>query len=176
MIHLKLGLIAAALATNIAMADTMATTADGRKVVLHDDGRWSPVETSTDGAERHARLVLENKVDLANGCRLGLRLHNDLAAQVRTLVLRFTAYKGAGIPFETVSRGYSYIKPTATQYQEISFRGIACGEISAIEVAAARNCHVGELTKYSADEENCLKLVDVAASEVLPIAKASPPK
>lgn len=150
-------------------ADLTAVTSDGREVLLHDNGKWEFVKQEAAG-EAKARLSLENKVDLARGCRLGLRLQNDLPAQIRSLVLRFTAYKDEGVPFETVSRGYSYVKPTNSQYQEISFRGITCDEVRSVEVTAARNCHVGDLTKYSASENRCLDLVDVQPSELLPIA------
>lgn len=164
--------LAAALAAHVALADLTATTPDGRKVLLHDDGRWEFVGSADAKQESAlALLSLEKKFDLARGCRLGLRLQNDLPAQIRTLVLRFTAYKGDQVAFETVSRGYSYIKPTASQYQEISFRGITCQELRSVEVTAARNCHVGELTKYSASGERCLELVEVRPSELMPIAK-----
>ena len=172
MLYRALGFIALTLLTQTAGADIRATTADGREVLLLDNGTWTLVTERSGGeASQQATLTLEKRFDLARGCRLGLRLTNDLTAQIRTLVLRFTAYKGDNIPFETVSRGFSYIKPTTSQYQEISFRGISCDEISAVEVSAARNCHVAELTKYSASEERCLELIGISASEVLPIAK-----
>jgi hypothetical protein len=172
MLHRTLGFIALTLLTQATGADMKATTADGREVLLRDNGTWTLVtDQSGEESSQQAALTLEKRFDLARGCRLGLRLKNDLTAQIRTLVLRFTAYKDDNIPFETVSRGFSYIKPTVSQYQEISFRGITCDEISAVDVSAARNCHVGELTKYSASEERCLELIDVSASDVLPIAK-----
>ena len=160
------------LATQIAAADMAAITADGRKVLLRDNGTWEFTDKSAgDSGEPRAILTLEKKFNLARGCRLGLRLTNDLSAQIRSLVLRFTAYKEAQVAFETVSRGYSYIKPTVSQYQEISFRGITCDEITSVAVSAARNCHVGELTKYSASKERCLQLIEVQPSDILPIAK-----
>lgn len=162
-------LLALALTMPATAADLTAVTADGRKVILHDNGKWAFSKQAADG-EPLAALTLETKVDLARGCRLGLRLQNDLPAQVRSLVLRFTAYKDEGVPFETVSRGYSYVKPTTSQYQEISFRGISCDEIRSVEVTAARNCHVGDLTKYSASGSRCLELIDVQPSDLLPIA------
>lgn len=165
-IHALVLLLAAAAAG----ADTVATTVDGRQVLLREDGRWEYLQPDT-RAERAALLSLENRAELARGCRLGLRLQNDLVAQIRTLVLRFTAFKGDGIPFETVSRGFSFIKPTVSQYQEIDFRGITCDEISAVQVTAARNCHVGELTKYSASAADCASLVEVIPSDILPFAK-----
>ena len=168
----SIGILILLLNTQHVMADLTVTTPDGRQVILHDNGTWSLAPAGEGAkAQRSASLTLEKKFDLPRGCRLGLRLQNDLSAQIRSLVLRFTAYKGEQIPFETVSRGYSYIKPTTSQYQEISFRGIACDEISSVEVAAARNCHVGDLTKYSAEASDCLNLVDVTVSDILPIAK-----
>ena len=170
----KIVLFAALAGTQIAAADISAVTSDGRAVTLRADGTWSfvtePGAPAVDG-QHLAKLTLEHKVNLARGCRLGLRLQNDLSDQIRTMVLRFTAFKEDQIAFETVSRGYSYIKPTASQYLEISFRGIDCDEIRAVEVSAARNCHVGDLTKYTATAEHCLKLIDVAPSSMLPIHK-----
>ena len=166
------GLFVLALAAQLAKADMTATTADGRKVLLRDNGTWEFTgKVDAADSEPRAILTLEKKFDLARGCKLGLRLQNDLPAQIRSLVLRFTAFKEAKVAFETVSRGYSYIKPTVSQYQEISFRGITCDEISSVTVSAARNCHVGALTKYSASGQHCLALVDVRPSDMLPIAK-----
>src|SRR5210317_685994 len=92
---------------------------DGRQVLLRDNGTWSVVEESdTPDTRSYASLTVEKKFDMPRGCKFGLRLQNDLSAQIRSLVLRFTAYKGDQIPFETVTRGYSYIKPTASQYRE----------------------------------------------------------
>jgi hypothetical protein len=177
MLYRSIALFALLFAAQHVTADVTITTPDGRQVVLHDNGTWSVVK-SGDSAKnrRYAALTLEKKFDLPRGCKLGLRLQNNLSAQIRTLVLRFTAYKGDQIPFETVTRGFSYIKPTASQYQEISFRGIECAEISSVAVFAARNCHVGDLTKYSAEAHHCLKLVEVNSSEIVPIAKRTSKK
>ena len=177
MLYQSIGITTLLLAAQLAVADVTITVPDGRQVTLHDNGTWSVVEES-DNAEtrRYAQLTLEKKFDLPQGCKLGLRLQNDLSAQIRSLVLRFTAYKDGQIPFETVTRGYSYIKPTNSQYQEISFRGITCDEISSVEVFAARNCHVGDLTKYTAEAHHCLNLVEVGQSDILPIAKRATTK
>ena len=116
-------------------------------------------------------MSLELRKPMPNGCRFGLRMTNHLDTQIRTLVLRFTAYKKGDIPFDTVSRGYSFIKPTTDQYQEIHFRGISCDEIDKVQVRAAHNCHVGDLTKYSATEETCLDLLDVRPSDQVTLFK-----
>jgi hypothetical protein len=157
--------------SSVAQADVKATTSDGREVLLRPNGTWIPVEQAKPDRPRLAVLTLEKRADLPRGCRIGLRLQNDLGASIRTLVLRFTAYKDGDIPFETVSRGYSYVKPTTSQYQEVTFRGIACDDVSFVEIFAARNCHVGELTKYSADAEDCLQLFEVTPSEQMVLSK-----
>ena len=172
MLYQSTVILALLLAAQITAADVTITIPDGRQVLLRDNGTWSVVEESDNAETRtYASLTVERKFELPRGCKYGLRLQNDLSARIRTLVLRFTAYKGDQIPFETVSRGFSYIKPTASQYQEIKFRGIQCDEITAIEVFAARNCHVGELTKYTAEAHHCLNLVEVKPSEIVPITK-----
>ncbi len=177
MLHRSIGTIALLLTAQLAGADVTITVPDGRQVILYDNGTWSVVkESDNPETRRYAELTLEKKFDLAHGCKLGLRLQNNLTEQIRSLVLRFTAYKGGQIAFETVTRGYSYIKPTNSQYQEISFRGITCDEISSVEVFAARNCHVGDLTKYSAEAHHCLSLIDVKVSDILPIAKRAAAK
>lgn len=143
----RYGLFALSLIAPYALADLTAVTADGRQVTLH------------------------SKSELSRGCRLGLCPKNNLSAQILTLVLRFIAYKDERIAFETVSRGYSYIKPTNSQSQEISFRSIRCDEVRSVDMSAARNCHVGELTKYSASPQRCLEPIQVVPSKPLPIAK-----
>jgi len=163
--------LALLLSTQLSLAATEATTADGRKVLLRDNGTWTFVREGAEEDKPMARLELENRVEIPNGCRLGLRMSNNLNAQIRTLVLRFTAFKAGDIPFETVSRGYSFIKPTTDQYQEIRFRGISCEQIDKVLVRAAHNCHIGELTKYNASEDRCLELVDVRESELMTIFK-----
>ena len=168
----SIGILTLLLAAQLASADVTITIPDGRQVVLRDNGTWSVVEDGNDAEKRtYANLTVEKQFELPRGCKFGLRLRNDLSARIRTMVLRFTAYKGDQIAFETVSRGFSYIKPTNSQYQEIKFRGITCDEISSIEVFAARNCHVGDLTKYSAEAHHCLKLVKVNSNEIVAIAK-----
>lgn len=154
-------------------AGQQATLDDGRKVLLKDDGRWeylTPEDAETED-QHHAGLKVERRETIPQGCRLGLRLQNDLTSRIRSLVLRFTAYKPGPIAYETVSRGFSHIKPTDNQYREIRFRDIACEEIAQIQVHGAKNCHVGELTKYSDGEDTCLSLVHVNDSDLIKIYK-----
>jgi len=153
-----------------AWAAQEAVTNDGTRVMLHDDGTWTAI-AQKDQETSQAKLVVERVEPLSTGCRLGLRLRNELPSPIRSLVLRFTAYKQGPVAYETVTRGFSFIKPTDTQYQEALFRGIQCAEIVQLQVHGADKCHVGELTKYSSSAKRCLALVHVADSELIKIFK-----
>ena len=147
-----------------------ATTNDGMRVMLHDNGTWKRIPQKNENPER-AGLTVERVEELPTGCRIGMRLNNQLTAPIRSLVLRFTAYKEGPVAYETVTRGFSFIKPTDSQYQETLFRGITCPEIAQLQVHGADKCHVGELTKYSSNEKSCLALVHVADSDLIKIFK-----
>ena len=172
MLRLPVALLALMLTTPLAWADREAVTGDGERVLLKDDGTWEPITGNAEEAPaEQARLTLERRQNLQTGCRFGLRLHNDLSTPIRSLVLRFTAYKPGPVAYETVTRGYSFIKPTDSQYQDILFRGLDCADILQLQVHGANNCHVGELTKYSDGADRCLSLVKVVESDLVKIFK-----
>jgi hypothetical protein len=154
-------------------AGQQATLEDGRKVLLKEDGRWEYLtpEAASDDEQHSAVLTVERLESIPQGCRLGLRLQNDLTTRIRSLVLRFTAYKAGPIAYETISRGFSLIKPTDSQYREIRFRDVPCNEIAQVQVHGADNCHIGELTKYTEGSDSCLSLVQVADSTLIKIYK-----
>lgn len=156
-----------------ALAEMRATTADGRQVLLRENGTWDFADNaaSSDAQQRVANLKVIRYESVTNGCLIGLELENNLNELIRTLVLRYTAYRGPEVRFETVSRGFSFVRPTLTSYEEIQFRGITCEDITSVEVSAARNCHVGDLTKFSSDPGDCLELFEVAPTGLLAITK-----
>lgn len=147
-----------------------AVTNDGSRVMLNDDGTWTAI-AQKDRETSQAQLVVERVEPLPTGCRIGLRLQNELSSPIRSLVLRFTAYKQGPVAYETVTRGFSFIKPTDSQYQEVLFRGIACEDIVQLQVHSAEKCHVGDLTKYSSSTKSCLALVHVADSGLIKVFK-----
>lgn len=156
--------------SSLAWSAQEAVTNDGSRVMLHDDGTWTAI-AQKDQEKSRARLVVERVEPLSTGCRIGLRLHNELTAPIRSLVLRFTAYKDGPVAYETVTRGFSFIKPTDSQYQEMLFAGIKCAEIQQLQVHAADKCHAGDLTDDSGSAKRCLSLVHVADSDLIKIFK-----
>jgi hypothetical protein len=166
-----LALIAGLVFSIGATAELAATTEDGRKVVLRANGTWSFAGDVAASKTPIATLTVLRRESVTNGCIIGLELENNLNDLIRTLVLRFTAYRGPDVRFDTVSRGYSHVRPTLTSYEEVQFRGITCEDITSVEVSAARNCSVGELTKYSSDPGDCLALFEIAPTDMLAITK-----
>lgn len=154
----------------IAWSNQQALTDDGRRVLLKDDGSWEYVRAGDEPAGQ-IRLSLEKVESLSQGCRLGLRLHNGHSIRIDSLVLHVSAFKPGPILYETVTRGFAFIKPTLSQYKPVMFRGIQCNEIEHVEVEPARNCSIGELTKYSEDRSLCSRLVTVETSDQLTILK-----
>lgn len=155
----------------IGVADVRATTEDGRQVILRPNGTWIPAGAQQESGEGKAVLTLETLEPRSRVCRLGWRLQNNTPETIRSLVLRFTAYIDGNILFETVSRGFTFVRPTLGQFQEIDFRGITCDEIKSIEVSSARNCDVGQLTRFSATPGDCLDIVKLTPSNLLPVVK-----
>jgi hypothetical protein len=156
-----------------AWAAQEAVTGDGMRVLLRDDGTWERLDAPDKEDENAggAKLVVEKREALVNGCRFGLRLSNNLKEPIRSLVLRFTAYKPGPIAYETVTRGFFNIKPTDSQYQTIPFRGITCEGILQVEVDAADKCRVGEFSSYWYGADRCIGGVDVVDSDLVKIFK-----
>jgi len=159
--------------TNLASAGQQATLDDGRKVLLTDDGRWEylTADEGSLGQQATAALTVERVESIPQGCRIGLQLDNTLTTPIRSLVLRFTAYKSGPVAYETQTRGFSLIKPTDNQYREILFRDVSCDNIAQVQVHGAKNCHVGDLTKYTDGQDKCLSLIKVVDSGLIKIYK-----
>jgi hypothetical protein len=156
-----------------AWAAQQAVTDDGMRVLLKDDGMWEPLDTpeKVKADEGGARLEVERRDALANGCKYGLRLTNNLDETIRSLVLRFTAYKPGSIAYDTVTRDFFNIKPTDSQYQTILFRGLTCDQIMQVDVDAADKCRVGGHTSYWYGEDRCIGGIDIIESDLVKIFK-----
>ena len=167
-------LLLAGLCMTGAWAAQEAVTGDGMRVLLKEDGTWDWIDppTKRNPDEGGAKLVVERREPLANGCRFGLRLTNNLNEPIRSLVLRFMAYKPGPVAYDEVTRGFFNIKPTDSQYHTIVFRGLTCDQIQQVEVDAAEKCRVGDdYTSYWYGAERCLGGVDIVDSDLVQIYK-----
>ena len=162
------------------LAAVELVTPDGKRVLLHDDHTWEYV---TPGAaqqsaeveqEQPPRAVLHvshvNELE-GGACRIGVILQNDLPYKIKNLAIRFSVYKSAAVPYDSVTRSFSEIKPTDRQYRKLLFRGISCSAIHQIKVEDPGRCAMGELDRFSAQPGDCLEHIRLEHSELVNIVK-----
>lgn len=152
------------------MADTEAVAVNGKRVLLKDDHSWEYIK-NTPPDNRYARLSVEFTESGAAYCRVGLRLKNDLADKITSIIFMFSAYVDEEVRYETVTKGFQHLKPTNDRFNEITFSGLPCDDIDYIRVHGADRCEVGELNKFTSAKGQCLKLVQVHASDKIVIFK-----
>ena len=98
-------------------------------------------------------------------------MQNNLGYQIKSLVPTFSVYKTGGLRFESMSKGFSSIKPTRDLYREIQFHGIGCSEVDHILVHDADQCNMGQLDKYNNKDGECLSKIFVEPSDLINIRK-----
>ena len=166
-----LGATLLTLAATPSQAAMEVTTPDGRRVQLNDDFTWTYIENAQETPPDHLLLQVETVTPRPSSCRIGLRITNNLGYPLRSIVPQFSAYKANNVRYETRFQEFSSVKPTATQYREIEFSGIACDEIEFIKITGGDRCTMGDLNKYSAAAGECLSHVEVVPSGLLDLTK-----
>jgi hypothetical protein len=166
-------IVAGTVFSSAAQADVELIAPDGRRILLKDNGTWLYLEAdrtaSTINKEGEAILVLERKVERGKGCRIAVRLQNNLPYEIRSLVPYYSVYRANGVIYDTVSGPSSFtsLKPGDAQSREIDFVGISCQDIARVQVVGGDRCEMGDLTKYSATTGQCLERVRVVKSDLL---------
>jgi hypothetical protein len=160
-----------------AQGDFELTAADGRRLLLKDNGTWRYLEAKGKEPaddqikERELILALERKIERGSNCRLGVRLTNNLPYEVGSLVLYYSAYRANNVIYDTVSSGFGSLKPGNTQAREIEFAEIPCQAIVRVRVAGGDRCEMGDLNKWSSAKGECLARVRVMESAVVRFEK-----
>lgn len=131
--------------------------------------RTSPVTRSS--SSNQAVLSLHIKKAYADACMYGLTLTNTLPYKIKDVAFKFTAFLRDGVAYNQITRNFFDLNPTDRQYREITFNGVTCAEIGHIEVVDVGRCTMGDLTRFSAQPGDCLKLIEVAASPQVNIHK-----
>lgn len=108
---------------------------------------------------------------------LGMTLTNNLDTKVTNISVRLTAYINGNVQFDTITRNFSELKPTESQYREATFTQIQCNKIDFIGVTDPGRCAIGdEMNRFTTAPGDCAKFVDVAVSPQLTIRKMPQPK
>ena len=160
-----------------ALAAVELITPEGQRVRLNDDHTWDYV--SPDSAQQLSEsqqpyaLLRVSHFDELDGraCRLGVILQNNLPYKIKSLAIRFSAYKSESIPYDSVTRSFSEIKPTDRQYRKLLFRNIECSAIHHIKVEDPGHCSMGKLDRFSAQSGDCIEHIKIEPSELVKISE-----
>lgn len=174
---------ALALAGGPALADFEVTAPDGRRILLKDDNTWRYVDAKPAQAAApadakpaakppaketgEAVLQIESRADVDRNCRIQLRLVNHLPYEIRSLVPEFSAYRANGVVYDSLFASFQFIKPGDEQRREVRFRGIACQDISRLQVGGGDRCDMGDLDKFTPVKGKCLALIRVVPSDLV---------
>ena len=163
-----------------ALADFQLTDAQGRRILLKDNGTWSYVddsgtETGTDAAAATPTVLAELQLllrrDAPAGCQFGVMLTNTLPYEIESLVLEFAAQRANGVVYASKSTGFASVRPGNRSSRPLVFEGIACQEIAKLQVLGGDRCEMGELNKFTDGKGLCLALVRVVPSDLLKFEK-----
>lgn len=170
-----------------AHADFELRDADGRRILLKDDGSWRYVDAATDGAAApadtpasaaepappppQAELQLLRRTELSAGCGFTLALSNTLPYAIQSLVPEFAVHRDTGVVYTTQSLGFGPVKPGDVHQRELRVLGLSCAEITQLQVQGGDRCDMGELNKFSDVKGECLARLKVLPSPLITIAK-----
>lgn len=136
--------------------------------------RSDPV-TST--ARKAVVLSVHMKKEYPDACMLGMTLTNNLDTKVTNLSVRLTAFIRGDVKYDAITRNFTEVKPTESQYREATFTQINCSEIDSIGITDPGRCAIGEdMNRFTTAPGDCAKFVDVALSPHITVRKTKQPK
>jgi len=116
-----------------------------------------------------AVLSVHLRKSYENACKYGMTLTNDLPFKITNLTFRFTAYIKGGVPYDTQNKNFYELRPTESQYRELTFQGVSCSEIERIAVSDPGRCAMGKLNRFTAEAGDCRKFSDIASTSLVRI-------
>jgi hypothetical protein len=106
-----------------------------------------------------------------DACMFGVTMTNNLDIKITNIAVRLSAYILDGVRYDTITRNFYELRPTETQYREVTFTGIQCSEIRYIGVSDPGRCAVGQANRFITDAGDCAKYVDVADTRLVDLRK-----
>jgi hypothetical protein len=163
----------------LARADFELADAQGRRILLRDNGTWTYVDAKEGAPEKsqvaapvvQAELQMLLRRDAPAGCQFGIMLTNDLPSEVESLVLEFAAQRANGIVYMSKRMGFGSVRPGNRASRPLVFEGIACQDIAKLQVLGGDRCEIGELNRFSDEKGRCLALLRVVPSDLVKFEK-----
>ncbi|HSM21058.1 MAG TPA: DUF3157 family protein [Rubrivivax sp.] len=170
-------LVLALLVPAAAWADFEVVDAQGRRILLKDDGTWSYLTPAAQDPAAPAtrptvELSLARPIDMPGGCRFDLTLANTLPYEIRSLVPTFTVFRASGVAYSSKTASFGPVRPGDSSRRALQFNGIACAEITRLQVSGGDRCEMDDLNKFSDVKGECLARVRLLPNEWLPFEKS----
>lgn len=172
-------------ASQPARADFELNDAQGRRILLKDDGTWRYLDAdakpatapAADAASKPAapatpaELRLLRRTELSAGCSYTLVLNNALPYEISSLVPEFAVLRASGVVYTTQGLGFGPVKPGDSHQRDLRIVGIACQDIAKLQVQGGDRCNMGDLNKFSDAKGECLARLRVLPSELVSFEK-----
>jgi len=128
-------------------------------------------EAVTSTGRKAAVLSVHMRKAFPDACMYGITLTNNLDLKVTNIAVRLAAYILDGVKYDTITRNFYELRPTETQYREITYTKVRCDEIRYIGVSDPGRCAVGTANRFTTAEGDCAKYIDVADSPLVQLRK-----
>jgi hypothetical protein len=134
--------------------------------------RISRSEPVTNTGRKAVVVSIHMKKEFPDACMLGMTFTNNLDIKVTNLSIRLTAYINGDVKYDAITRNFTEVKPTESQYREATFTQIRCDEIDYIGITDPGRCAIGEdMNRFTTQPGDCAKFVDVAVSPHITVRK-----
>ena len=174
---LKSGLVLMALtfaALPAARADFELSDAQGKRILLKDDGTWRYVDAKPAAdakATPQAELVLTRRIEAPGSCTFEFTVTNTLPYEIRNIVPDFTVTRANGVVYLSQNVGFELIRPGDSRWRQLRFDGIACADIATLKVSGGDRCDMAELNRFSEAKGECLARLRVRPSVLVKFEK-----
>ena len=160
-------------------ADFELRDASGRRIQLKDNGTWRYLDATPaagakalDGKPQPlADLQLLSRADSPGGCQFDFRLTNHLPYEIRSLVPDFAAHRANGVVYSTQTLAFIALKAGDQRQRALRFDGIACADISKLQVLGGDRCEIGEIDRFTEGKGVCLAQLRVVPSDTIKFEK-----
>jgi hypothetical protein len=127
----------------------------------------------TDTGRKAVVLSLHMRKAYPNACMLGITVTNNLDERVMNISVRLGATIRGDVVYDAIARNFTNLRPTESQYREVTYTNIRCEEIDHITVTDPGRCAIGEVNRFTAAPGDCAKFIDVPSSPLMDMRKGS---
>ncbi len=158
-----------------ARADFELSDAQGKRILLKDDGTWRYIDAkpAADATKTtpQAELVLTRRIEAPGSCTFEFTVTNALPYEIRNIVPDFTVARANGVVYLSQNVGFELIRPGDSRWRQLRFDGITCADIASLKVSGGDRCEMADLNRFSEVKGECLARLRVRPSDLVKFEK-----